>query len=337
MLKSLIVATSIISVSSQGQCTLARSESSCNSLPSNCHWCKLPKTQFCAPSSMACPSTTFNAKNSIEIAPNVFMPYVNMGGVDSSPSNETEWLILGGRGIDTALTYGDDVQHKVAKAIKTSTVPRSEIFLTTKVPCCPLSDSRHCTSKEFNGSVASDIAKDVAILGNVDLMLLHWPCDTYEQTLNAYLDLEKALTSGVTRAIGVSNFNASLLERLSKDVTVQPAVNQCGHSIGAHNSSHNPMIGGTDLTVEYCAKNGISYSAYSPLGGLNGLDIYKNPTVVAIASKHGVDPSQVALKWLVQQKITVVTAANNAAYEKEDGDLWSFELSENEMKTLAAL
>ena len=282
-------------------------------------------------------TTALAATTTIEIAPNVFMPFVNMGGVASRPSNYTEWLLLGGRGIDTALTYGDPTQKKVAHALATTAVARSEIFVTTKIPCCPLSESHHCTDPEFNGSIAEDIAKDIQILGNVDLILLHWPCNTYEQTLQAYTDLEAALTAGSTRAIGVSNFNASLLARLSKDIKTQPAVNQCGHSIGAHNSIHNPAIGGDDLTVKYCADNGISYSAYSPLGGLTGLDIYKNPTVVAIAKLHSVDPAQIALRWLVQQDITVVTAANQAAYEKEDKDVFSFTLSKQEMEVLAAL
>ena len=53
---------------------------------------------------------------------------------------------------------------------------------------------------------------------------------------------------------------------------VPPAVNQCGHSIGAHNASHNPNIGGDDATVAFCKAHGISYSAYSPLGGLDGIE-----------------------------------------------------------------
>jgi 2,5-diketo-D-gluconate reductase A len=243
---------------------------------------------------------------------------------------------LGGRGIDTALTYGDVIQQKVARALATTDVPRSDIFVTTKVPCCPLADSGKCKQPEYSGSIAQDISKDIAILGKVDLLLLHWPCDTYQQTLDAYTALEAALTSGVTRARGVSNFNASLLERLSKDIKVKPAVNQCGHSVGAHHL-HNPKFGGDDLTVEYCAKHGISYSAYSPLGGLNGLDIYKNPTVISIANVHKVSPAQVALKWLVQQNITVVTASNNSTYDSQDKDLFSFTLTKAEMKTLAAL
>merc|ERR1711865_677236 len=67
-------------------------------------------------------------------------------------------------------------------------------------------------------------------------------------------------------------------------------------------------LGGGDDTVKFCKANGISYSAYSPLGGLTGTDVFKDPTVIAIGNKHNVGPAQVALRWLVQQNISVVTA-----------------------------
>lgn len=80
------------------------------------------------------------------------------------------------------------------------------------------------------------------------------------------------------------------------------------------------------------------YSAYSPLGGLSGLDIFKNPTVIRIADRHNVSAAQVALKWLVQRNITIVTAADNSEYISEDMDLFSWgELSAEEMATLAAV
>merc|ERR1719272_2395825 len=176
---------------------------------------------------------------------------------------------------------------------------------------------------------------DLKLLGPVDLILLHWPCTTHEATLAAYSGLEDALAAGKTRAIGVSNFNATLLDALLPQMKVKPAVNQCGHSIGAHNASHNPLLGGGDDTVKFCKANGISYSAYSPLGGLTGTDVFKDPTVIAVGKAHNVSPAQVALKWLVQQNITVVTAADNAEYIKEDIDLFSFELTVAEMATLA--
>jgi len=77
-------------------------------------------------------------------------------------------------------------------------------------------------------------------------------------------------------------------------------MNQCGHSIGAHNSTHAPQ-GGDDNTAEFCQKNNISYSAYSPLGGLSGIDVLKDPTVISIGKAHGRSAAQVALRWLIQK------------------------------------
>lgn len=271
------------------------------------------------------------------LANGVQMPYVNLGGIASSPSNYSAFIELGGRGVDTALTYGDCVQEKVAGAIKGATVPRSRIFLTTKVPCCPAAWGTDCTNPEFDRGVAANIERDIEILGPIDLLLLHWPCaglTPVEDTLAAWHELEAALESGATRAIGVSNFNASLLETLLPRMVHKPVVNQCQHSIGAHNNSQNTLNGGDDRTVKFCQANGISYSAYSPLGGLSGVDVLKNKDVTAVAKSHNVSAAQVALRWLVQQNITVVTAASNPEYISEDIDVFSFELTPSEMATL---
>ena len=73
-----------------------------------------------------------------EIAPGVHMPYVNCGGVHSHPSNFTAWMMdAGGRGLDTALMYGDDVQLRMGNAIKASGLPRDKLFVTSKVPPAP--------------------------------------------------------------------------------------------------------------------------------------------------------------------------------------------------------
>eukprot|EP01046_Picozoa_sp_COSAG06_P041585 COSAG06_NODE_5180_length_3656_cov_2.089401_1_plen_232_part_10 len=226
-------------------------------------------------------------------------------------SNWTAYLALGGRGIDTGLTYGDAVQEKVATAIAASGLPRSEIFLGTKVPCCPNKfgpwPGAHCTVAEFNGTIAQDVARNTALLGSApDLTLLHWPCITLEQTLTAWRGLETALADGHTHAIGVSNFNASLLAKMLPKVNVTPAVNQCGHSIAHHTLNQTAATckggycGGDDGTAAFCAKHAIQYSAYTPLGGLSGLDIFKEPTVIAIGKAHNVSAAQVALRWLVQ-------------------------------------
>lgn len=281
----------------------------------------------------------------IPIAPGVLMPYINMGGTAKSPdhpdaySNYSLFLALGGRGLDAALTYGEPLQRQVARAVKESGIPREDIFVTSKIPCCPgeAGEDIWCSDARYNGSVADSIQLDIDQLGSIDLMLLHWPCHTVEATLARYAEMEAALAAGKTRAIGVSNFNASLLEALAQVAKTPPAVNQCGYSIGAHDSFHHPELGGTDKTVAYCKEHNITYAAYSPLGGLDGLHILTDPTVVAVAASHGVSPAQVCLRWLVQQGIQAVTAAHDKTYIAEDIDVFSFNLTADEMQLLSAL
>eukprot|EP00041_Stephanoeca_diplocostata_P009327 m.143366 g.143366 ORF g.143366 m.143366 type:complete len:312 (+) comp17696_c0_seq3:130-1065(+) len=274
------------------------------------------------------------------------MPFVNLGGTSQAVkpgnhySNYSEFLRQGGRGIDTALTYTDAINEQIAAALKAHPeIPRGEIFLTTKVPCCP--GTSFCRDGEYNGSIAQDMAKNNALLQveYTDLTLLHHPCSTPEQTIQRYAELQDAMVAGHTKAIGVSNFNADLLSQLLSDsrINTVPAANQCNHAIGNHNASHSPRTGGDDKTVAFCKAHGISYSAYSPLEGLSGRDVFKIPEVIAVGKAHNVSAAQVALRWLVQQNITVVTAAHNASYIAEDIDVFSFTLTPAEMAALAAI
>lgn len=275
-----------------------------------------------------------------------YMPLLNLGGTSEAVkagdhySNYTEFLRQGGRGLDTALTYTDPVNIQIRDAIKAHPeIDRTELFVTTKVPCCP--GIGYCQVGEYNGSIVEDMQKNNELLQleAADLTLLHHPCDTAEHSIQRWLDMEKALAQGLTKAIGVSNFGAELLQQLISDkrTTIVPAANQCNHAIGNHNASHNPKVGGDDGTVQFCKEHGISYSAYSPLEGLSGQDIFKIPEVIAIGKAHNVSAAQVALKWIVQQNITAVTAASNPAYIAEDISLWGFELTAEEMASLAAL
>jgi hypothetical protein len=101
-----------------------------------------------------------------------------------------------------------------------------------------------------------DVAENKRLLGTVpDLTLMHWPCITAAQTLAAWKGLEAAQAAGHSRAIGVSNFNASLLAELLPQMEIKPAANQCGHSIGHHTPNQTKgtaaqgYYGGDDATV----------------------------------------------------------------------------------------
>merc|ERR1712070_505707 len=98
---------------------------------------------------------------------------------------------LGGRGMDTALSYGDESQSTVAMAVDSSMVSRSEIFVSTKVPCCPSDIYDYSTEKckglrgynQTDENIAETLEKVGA--GQVDLLLMHWPCNDFEGTVSA--------------------------------------------------------------------------------------------------------------------------------------------------------
>jgi diketogulonate reductase-like aldo/keto reductase len=233
---------------------------------------------------------------------------------------------------------------------------------------------RKCTP---NTSLLDELTTDLKELGvsQADLVLLHEPCDTDADTIAAYAQLQQLMVGDETnvgmkpkaRAIGVSNFNITLLELLlaSNTTTVVPAVNQCRFSIGSHNIVAK---GRSTTTLKFCQLHGITYEAYSPLGGLDGVDVLKDPDVqggrppccystdvgalistsctfsasfpllpppIAIAKKHGVSPAQVALRWITQQGAVIVTSASKPAYMTEDLALFGFELSGTEMALLS--
>lgn len=283
------------------------------------------------------------APGGVELAPGLELPWVNLGGISSMPSNYTEFIKLGGQGLDTALTYGNAVQRTLGEAVAASPVPRDQLFVTNKVPCCPSPFGAEffgddpCLDSRYNGTVAESVAYDISLTGSVDLMILHWPCTTIEQTLEAYEQLEVALANGQTKAIGVSNFNVSVLKEVLPRMKTKPVVNQCQHSIGAHNSSNLPLYGGGDVTAAFCQAAGIRYVAYSPLGGIDGLNVLSNPVVKGVAATHNVSAAQVALRWLVQQEIPFVTSAVSPEYIAQDLDLFGFELSGQEMVLLGSL
>merc|ERR1711871_465249 len=104
-----------------------------------------------------------------------------------------------------------------------------------------------------------------------------------------------------------------------------------GFSIGGHNYSTL----GRDLdTLAKCREKGITYSAYSPLGGLSHIDVMHDADVVQIAKRHGVSAAQVALRWVVQQGVVAVTASMQEKYDVEDLHVFSFELTDTEMAIL---
>lgn len=272
----------------------------------------------------------------VTIAPGVSMPLLNFG----IQKDHTAAIKAGARGIDTALTYGNAQQVEVGKAMRESGVPRAELFVTTKIPCCPSPfTSLLCFNQSANATANVEHDLKELGLGYVDLLLVHWPCARIEDTVATYLALEPYVLSGVARAIGVSNFNASALAGLLPRVNIPPAVNQCGFSIAGHDETSSHW-GRDDGTRSACVKNGVQYSAYSPLGGLTkgGTGrVLRDPTVAAIAAAHNRSTAQVALRWVTQNNVVAVTSSGELSHIESDLATFDFTLSDTEMATLAAI
>eukprot|EP00966_Prymnesium_polylepis_P107865 2497770-Prymnesium_polylepis.1 len=283
---------------------------------------------------------------SVEIAPSVFMPLLSFG-----ISNHSLFVSLGGRGLDTAFDYGDSAQAEVGAAIRASGLPRSELFVTTKVPCCPSAFvssstySDHCHARRTPEQTAADIAHDLSVLGltYVDAMLMHWPCDSTEDNIATWRVLESLVFDGRARAIGVSNFNVSALDALMPHVKVKPALNQCGFSIAGHSGIlyRNQSWGREDATLARCKQLGITYMAYSPLGGwaLGGTSrVLHDPTVQAVAATHNRTAAAVALRFVVQEGAALVTSSDKESHDLDDiNSVFNFNLSDAEVAQLAAI
>ena len=260
------------------------------------------------------------------------IPLLNFG-----TGNVTQWLLDGGRGIDTT----SERNHKESSVSQTmKTLPRlglsrSDIFITSKVMCLPSVFSPGHLGKPANNQT-NDALNDIRSsgVGYLDLLLLWFPCSSFGATVAAYRRLEPLVANGLVHALGVSNFNASALEALVARVTVKPAINQCGMSIAGH---RNSAWGSNAATVRRSRELGIVYSAYSPVGGVTHVqsNIMSSSIVNEIADQHKVTPAQIAVLWLVQQGIPVVTSTKSTAHMRDALRVLDLKLDAGEMTRLA--
>lgn len=223
-------------------------------------------------------------------------------------------LGLGYRHIDTAAMYGNE--EEVGRAIRASSVPRDQVFLTTKV-------WRDALGKSALQMSVEDSLKRLG-LDHTDLILVHWPnSDTpLAETMEA-LNLVKQ--RGLTRAIGVANFPSALFKEAQSLSEAPLATNQV---------EYHPYLG-VDRILEAARAAGSSVTAWSPLARGK---IVGDPVLEGIAKAHGKDVGQIALRWLVQQDgVIAIPKTVTPARAKSNLDLFDFELTAAEMTAIFAL
>mmetsp|Transcript_17815 Transcript_17815/g.39051 ORF Transcript_17815/g.39051 Transcript_17815/m.39051 type:complete len:285 (-) Transcript_17815:157-1011(-) len=252
---------------------------------------------------------------SLEIAKGIHMPVlsIGVGGLERSSAKQiaSNWLSLGGRGIDTALIYRN--ADAVKSAIEESKIPREELFITTKVPGC-------LAVKASVDTILHQLGIDYA-----DLLLIHFPMG---DCVAAWKVLEDYHARGILKAIGVSNFKEENLRPLLASAEVVPAVNQIELNV------LNPQVD----TVALCRSLNITVEAFSPVGrgGVSG-NISGNAAVQAIAAAHSVSTYQVALKWILQHGHVITFQSSSLKHQAEDAAIFNFSLSSAEMSTLDGL
>jgi len=261
----------------------------------------------------------------------VLMPMMGVGTWQYN-STVTERVVyhslqLGVRLIDTAFVYQN--QDGVHKGILKSGVPRSEIFILTKVPG-GLSAADTMAHHEHN---LLELGVDA-----VDLLLTHFPCGFGDPPQNCskagrqatWRGLEALYHAGKARAIGVSHYCQQHLEDVLEIATVPIAVNQQEWHVGM----------GTDPegVASFCRAHGISFQSFSPLCGPCGAsalaELTSGPLVTSIGEAHGVTGAQVSLRWLVEQGSPVIPKTTNLQHMRDNMDLFSWALTAEELAQL---
>ncbi|MBF8969999.1 aldo/keto reductase [Streptococcus sp. NLN76] len=248
----------------------------------------------------------------------VQMPMVGFGVFQIRDAKTTQTVVeeaikTGYRLIDTAQSYGNE--EAVGKAIKTSGVPRKELFITTKLW---ISDfSYEGAKKAFQESL------DKLGLDYVDLYLLHQPVG---DIFGAWRALEELYKEGKIRAIGVSNFKPDQLANLAAFNEVTPAVNQ----VEVH------VFNQKEDEEEYMNSKGVQMESWGAFAE-GQFDVFTNPILVKIAEKYGKSTAQVMLRWQLQRGIVSLSKSANPERVRQNFDIFDFVLSEEDMQEIATL
>lgn len=248
------------------------------------------------------------------------IPQLGFGTYKISPDQCSSAVIsaleLGIRHLDTAQMYHNEAE--VGQAIRSSSIPRQEIFLTTKLNNCNhLPDDAR---RSFDQSL-KDLQTDY-----VDLFLIHWPLPTrydgnFVQTWQVMLEFAK---EGRAKTVGVSNFQIHHLQRLIAETGVTPAVNQ----IEAH-----PHLPNNELR-RFHQQHQVITQAWSPLGRGK---ILQDPQLLAQSKRLGRTPAQVALRWAIERGDVVFPKSVHVQRIKENLQLFDFQLDAEATQVLNSL
>ena len=226
----------------------------------------------------------------------------------------------GYRYFDTASVYGTDTY--LAEAVRESGIARDEIFIASKLWKTEMGyDNVKSAFRRTLDNLKTDY---------LDLYLIHWPLpepgykDWKQLDKETWKAMEELVREGKIRAIGLSNFLPHHIENILEDCTVRPAVDQIEYHPGYSQ----------EAVVQYCKERDILVQAWSPIGRQR---VLTEPLVQELAGKYGVSPAKICLKFAVQRGIIPLPKSSSMERMKENLDLWSFEMDEEDIWRLATM
>ena len=258
-----------------------------------------------------------NIDSTVKLNNGLEMPMFGLGVFLSKEGDEVvnavkTALKSGYRHIDTAAIYQNE--RGVGKAVLESSIPREEIFITSKV--WNSDQGYQTTIRAFEESL------EKLQMDYLDLYLIHWPKG--KRSVETWKAMEELYQKGVVRAIGISNFLIHHLEEFLPECKIVPAVNQY---------EFHPQLLQPEL-LDYCRKKGIQPEAWSPIikGRVNDI-----PVMQALAVKYSKTPVQIVLRWDIQKGVITIPKSVKPERIISNADIFDFELSDEDMAKIDRL
>lgn len=233
---------------------------------------------------------------------------------DDCPRVVREAIEMGYRMIDGAAMY--DNETEMGQGIRDSGIPRTDLFLTSKV----------WNDRMDHDAVRRSVDDSLERIGvdQLDLMLLHWPFPAQDTYVAAWKALIAAQEDGQVRSIGVSNFHKDHLDRVIAETGVRPVLNQI---------EVNPKLQQARLAQVNDSRDIVTQS-WSPLGNARSFDA---DPITKIAERNGKTPVQVILRWHLDIGNAVISRSTKTDHLRANMDIFDFNLTDDDLTAIATL